>query len=191
MNLDPSLSEHDKLRTLDSILGVKVASEKVALGTTSVSSAEAKPYWRLLNLQAIIKDTYGDHIEAEKIYREFLKLDDPKRKLGIYGCLAHSVQKQGRLREAREYAVESLNYIRGYEELGNDSPQGLGTLRLLMEITAQQGRFAEAWKLYAEGVELVGGMTQGRFGKYQGEEKDAMDEVKLTIEALEKKGTEA
>ena len=185
MKLDPTLPHNDKLKSLDPIVAARVVTEKEALGSTPTTSPEAKQYRNFLYLHATVKELYGDYLGAEVLFREFLEWSEPEN-LADYGALAHNLMNQGRLGEAEGYARISLNQICEHAGLGTDSPQALGSLRMLMEIYAKGSRFDEAWKLHGEGVELVDGMTRGRFGKYKGEEQEALDELKDTIAKLER-----
>lgn len=107
---------------------------------------------------------------------------------GLQGGLAIALKEQGNYEEAEEYTKVSLKYIQNHEMLGTHSPQALGSMRMLMEIYALQGKFGVAWKMYEEGVVVVDEMVGGKFGKYQGEEKEALDEMKVLIESKEKEG---
>lgn len=185
--LDASLPEIEKLKALDEILVSHVADEKAKLDGTPLSSPEAKRYRSLLLLQANAKQYYGAHAEAEKVQRDLIEISTGQATItGLQGGLALSLKEQGKYSEAEEYAKVSLKDIQGHEMLGTHSPQALGSMRMLMEIYAGQGKFVEAWKIYEEGVVVVDEMGKGKFGKYQGEEKEALEEMKVLVERKEK-----
>lgn len=190
MKLEASLSDPEKLRALDQILTTKVADEKAKFDTTSLSSPEAKRYRSLLLLQANTKHYYGVHAQAEKIQRHLIEISAGAATItGLQGGLAISLKEQGKYEEAEEYAKISLKDIHEHEMLGIHSPQALGSMRMLMGLYALQGNFGDAWKMYEQGVIVVEEMGKGKFGKYQGEEKEALDEMKVLIESKQKEST--
>jgi len=177
-------SEETKLKALDSIVTAKVASKQAALGSTPLESPDAKPYKQALHALAAIKSAEGQYDEVEKIQLSLLEVPDAKTKLSAVYALAGNAEKEGRLSEAEAYANQSLPMVT--EILGDDSPQKIGMMRLMMQIYARQGRYEESWKLYHKATDVVGRMGQGKYGKYQGEEIEALVDAKVMIETSEK-----
>ena len=85
--------------------------------------------------------------------------------------LARVKLQRGQYNEAEELAKETLPWMQNHEILGKDSPQALGTHRIILQALAKQGRTDEARAMADATKALIDGMNNGRYSKYQEEEK--------------------
>lgn len=129
--------------------------------------------------------------EAKGVYEEVLGLyagldGDPEDDLRRNYGLAHVNFCMGNYIEAEKLYLQALPYLKA-EPLGVDSPQYLGAWRAIVEAVARQGgRWDDVRRLLDEGVELVRGMRGGEWWRFEGEEMEAMEEVRGVAEGLEK-----
>lgn len=132
-----------------------------------------------------------DYAEAEAACHQLIAASsarDGKPDVGALQTLAWATEARGQYGDALNYCEQTLPLLKAHEMLGPESPQVLGTMRLEMQALGKAGRVKEALEMNAQGYEVIERMKGGRFGKYYGEEIEAMDELKKVLQDAEKEG---
>lgn len=91
--------------------------------------------------------------------------------------LARVKLQRGQYGEAEALAKETLPWMEKHEVLGKDSPQALGTHRIILQAVAKQGRADEARAIADATKALIGGMGAGRYSKYAEEEEQELEKT--------------
>lgn len=102
---------------------------------------------------------------------------DGKRNMSGVNMMVGFMMDQKRYHEAEILAREVLPWLQGHAMLGKDSPQALGCLRRLVECIWEQGQVEEAEEMLDEYRGLVERMGEGKFGKYQDDERESLREL--------------
>lgn len=107
---------------------------------------------------------------------------NPGARLSATHNLSRELMLNGEFAEAEIFARQvHLDLV---ERLGLDSPQALGSQRVIIEAVSCQNRTEEAKRLLDEGIQIVGGMAGGRWAVYQQDELEAMEEVRMKLAEL-------
>lgn len=93
--------------------------------------------------------------------------------------------KNGDFAGAEKVAREVLPWMQSHEKLGVDSPQAFGTTRTIIEAAWRQGgmKKEEARWLIEETSALIEGMGADKFGKYQDDERQMLQDLTDKLEA--------
>lgn len=91
--------------------------------------------------------------------------------------LARVKLQRGQYSEAEALAKETLPWMEKHEALGKDSPQALGTHRIILQAVAKQGRTDEARAIADTAKALIGGMGTGRYPKHEEEESQELEKT--------------
>lgn len=106
----------------------------------------------------------------------------PGARLSATHNLSRELMLNGEFAEAEEVARRAHPDL--VERLGLDSPQALGSQRVIIEAVGCQYKTEEAKKLLDEGFQIVGKMAGGRWAVHQQDELEAMEEVKMKLAGL-------
>ena len=185
MNLNPTLPTSGKITLLEGIFKNKIAAIQTGVDDPAKLNDDAwKKFKQCYYCLECLESSCGNFEKSLQFSQ--LIVDATKRRapnkpdFGLYNN-AYTLKRLGRNAEAEAAAREILPAMRDSEVLGPDSPQVLGTLRLLMEVIAKQGREQEAMDLNKEGWSTIELLKKGKFAKYESEEIEAMQEVKDDI----------
>lgn len=167
-NLDPSLSNPEKLDLLEKTLIQKLPLvDNDYTSTQSLNSA----------LFHIYRGT-GDLEKQEKVLLQLVGNPSPNGPdLPALQNLAALYEDKGEHAKAEKLARETLPLLQGHPVLGKDSPQSLGSLRILINALWKQGKTEEAEQVIQEARSSIDNLEGGQFAAYQQEEKDALDKV--------------
>jgi tetratricopeptide (TPR) repeat protein len=183
MPLDASLSKADKIALLSSIISTHIS----ALGNPeNLDESDWAKYGRLQFCLAICCRESGDLNQALEVLRHtqaVTKKRNPEQPeiASLDNNIAWTLKLLGRNAEAEDAAREALPPMRERKDLGPDSPQVLGLMRLLVEVVAKQGREEEAGEIVKETRDVIELLRKGRFAKYEREEIQALEEVERQI----------
>lgn len=101
-----------------------------------------------------------------------------------HNILAHLREHQGPVRQSRGVRADSSCLPgRRLEALGPESPPVTGVMHGLVKGVWKQRWYQKASVLADEMRKNIAGMGEGRFGKYQAEEKGTLDAVMTELEA--------
>lgn len=118
----------------------------------------------------------GDYEAEEKIIRnlyesEPVQPDGTKNMSALHG-LSGLLEETGRYVEAEATARKVLPWLQGHAHLGTaDSPQALGSMRVLVKSIWMQARYAEAEEWIERCRLSIEKMGTGMFAKYQEDER--------------------
>lgn len=177
------LSNDEKLEYLYSILQNTLKDEEAK---AAPSSLDKKDYnkWQALNMGiSTILYFQGRYEETEVIMRAMYNngLDGTKNRSALHS-LGGILEKLGRYEEAERSAKEILPWLQEHGTLGWDSPQALGSMRIIFRSVWKQGRYEEAEEWIKKCREMVERLGEGKFAKYQASESKQVDEDVAALE---------
>lgn len=188
--LDASLPKDQKIRLLRTLLEEKLAASESATDPKSMSEEEFKRNrtirYAIASTYAEAKDWKSAHDVCKDMSTVYEARNEGRPDVGAMNMQAWTAEKIGEYSLADAYCIASLPHLAANEQLGPDSPQVLGTMRLRMLVLGKVGRVMEAKALNARGYEVIENMRAGRFAKYADEEVDAMDEIRGKLEEAER-----
>ncbi|CAN8104249.1 unnamed protein product [Discula destructiva] len=184
ITFDATLSEADRLQFLLSELQSRLNTRKTAAAPESLHVADPVAWRRLLlGIETMQKFLGLTEDEAETIHT-MLSTTEGDARVPWQTMLAGLEIRNGNFAEAEMLAREALPWMQTRASLGLDSPQALGTTRLLIEsLWKQEGKQQEARSLIEETSALIEGMTGSKFVKYQDEERQMLYDLKIKMEA--------
>lgn len=172
-----SKSTDEKLRFLLQLLDQKLETAEVAAASAPNGLRQTDwPLWvnitaAIFELQQTLNMPEAD-VTLDKLVSN--GKDGGKNYAFVYQ-LARVKLQRGQYGEAEELARETLPWMQSHEALGKDSPQALGTHRIILQAIAKQGRTDEARVMADATKALIDGMGNGRYSKYQEEEKEELE----------------
>ncbi|KAF2434222.1 hypothetical protein EJ08DRAFT_730916 [Tothia fuscella] len=187
----------EKLELLNSILQQKLERYNFS-DPINLSKKDFETLFNISFAISFLAHELKHHDTADALFRESIRIWESRQHqhphsqltpreqncpvdIGALNGLAGSAYEQGHYTEAEKLIEKALPVLRKHPTLGEDAPPVLGTMRLLMHVLGKEGRFEEALELNRTGMELIEGMEGGKFGKYQGEEREEMERVKGVI----------
>lgn len=178
MSLDPSVSQDEKVYLLRKILAETLAAKERNAAPLPLQQIDHRA-WRGLKGSISSMDNFvGDHSHDEELAREFYENGPNGTKdMSALIMLAHIQLRAGKLSDAEATAKQVLPWIQDHEKLGPDSPQALGSMRLLVTCIWQQGRQAEAESWVEKCKESIERLGRSQFAKYYEEEKEELESV--------------
>lgn len=184
MNFDATLPSTEKLRYLRGILKKKLAEKEKEAAPVTLHDSDYKS-WNALKL-AIggLEDLLGNLEEAVKITRErYENGPDGTKDMAALSDLGGRTERLGDYPEAEKIALEALAWIQSIPPLGPNSPQALGSMRVLVKSTWKQGKYDDAKEWIQKCRSSIDELAKGRFAKYEAEERKQIDD---DVEELEK-----
>ncbi|KAE8356757.1 hypothetical protein BDV28DRAFT_65237 [Aspergillus coremiiformis] len=178
LNAEPTLSNPAKLELLEKTLSQKLLSLE---NTVKPSSLHEKDYatWQSLNsaLFHVHRGT-GDVEKQEKILLELVNHPGPSgQDLPALQNLARLYEEKNEYAKAEKLARETLPLLQAHPVLGKDSPQSLGSLRILIKALWKQGKTGEAENLIQEANGSIEKLAGTQFSAYQQEEKEVLSKI--------------
>ncbi|KAJ4389612.1 hypothetical protein N0V93_007083 [Gnomoniopsis smithogilvyi] len=187
MNLDASahLIKDKKLSLLLHLLQSKYEARKAEVAPSPLYETAWEDWQRLMVGFIHLQDLSGLGEEQQNSLELLMKHGrDGKRNLVGVNMMASFKMDQGKYDDAELLVREALPWLQEHEMLGRDSPQALGCMRRLIECLWKQGKIDEADKVLGEYRTLVTDMGNGKFEKYQDEEKEEMETLLPKAPAL-------
>ncbi|KAE8312999.1 major facilitator superfamily domain-containing protein [Aspergillus transmontanensis] len=178
INLDPTTPNATKLTILEQALTQKLQSLENAAKPTPLYEKD-HPTWQSLKSALFhINRGTGDVEKQESLLLEQVNHPGPKGKdLAALQNLAGLYAEKGEYEKAERLARETVPALREHPVLGRDSPQVLGSLRILIKALAGQGKIGEAEGVIGEAEESIENLAGGQFEEHQQEERDALEKV--------------
>ncbi|KAK3377103.1 hypothetical protein B0T24DRAFT_620462 [Lasiosphaeria ovina] len=132
---------------------------------------------------ASIQSELGRLDAAETTIRAMAAARRDKTNLSPLHMLADHLVKIRKFAEAEAMERPVVQWMDAHPRLGKDSPQALSARRVLVRALWGIGgeRCAEAQVLVGEVREIVAGMGEGRFGVYQQEERELVEELVVAL----------
>jgi hypothetical protein len=182
MNLDDTLDKDQKLHLLLRLLQEKLAAREAQVSPQPLRMVDYSEWQRLMiGIETMQK--FLDLPEEEDTLRIIMESGkDGNRNMSGVNMMAAFKEKHGLYMEAETLAREVLPFMQGHEMLGPDSPQAFGTIRTLIRTIWKQGRGEEARDLLKTTSDLIEKMGDGKFRKYQAEERDMLQGVVAELE---------
>ena len=184
MSLDASLPLEEKMRLLRDILSSTLATKDNDTYPALLRDVDYRSWDGLKSALSAMDCYIGDYDAGEKCLREIYE-NGPNgtKNMSALHQLSWVLEEAGKHAEAEAAAREVLPWVQGLPMLGNDSPQALGCMRVLVQSIWKQGRYAEA----REWVEMCNAAIErlaiGKFAKYEDEERKQLDEDVKALEA--------
>ncbi|KAL4861733.1 hypothetical protein BDV12DRAFT_179821 [Aspergillus spectabilis] len=176
--LDPSATTTNKLDALQTALTAKLSSLPSNLHETDYD------LWKSIKSSLFhIHKGLGNVDEQEKVLLESINNPGPStnsaggKDLAAIHNLAALYEEKGQYADAEANAREALSGIEAHPRLGKDTPQALGSLRVLIKALSKQGKTAEAEQYVGQARASIDNLAGTQWAKYQQEENDALDKV--------------
>ncbi|EON63811.1 hypothetical protein W97_03039 [Coniosporium apollinis CBS 100218] len=180
--LDSTLSKDGKLELLLQLLQEKLFSRDAAAAPQTLYDVDYAAWDKLLLGMCTMQGQLGQSAEAEKTIRSLVDRRKDRTNLSHLHSLSGLLAEQGKHAEAEETEMPVKLWLD--ERLGKDSPQALGSRRIIAKAMWKQGpsRQGEARELLAEVMELIGGMSGGQFAVYQAEQRETTEKMIADLE---------
>lgn len=165
--LDSSLSNDEKYELL-----MKLLEEKLEAGDGDKRLYETNyQQWDGIWLGiATMRARLG--MDDEETIRMLVERRKDKTNLSHLHNLSAVLLKKGKYAEAEEKAEKVKEWLDG--KLGRDSPQALGSRKIIAQAVWKQGRVEEAKGKFKEMEELVVGGMDGTYGVYMEEQEEIL-----------------
>jgi hypothetical protein len=179
---DDSPSKSDRLELLLRLLREKLSSEDAAAAPQTVYDVNYDAWEKLLLAIYTIQMQQDRHADTEQTIRTLVERRKDKSNLSHFHSLSGLLCNQGRYTEAEETEISVKRWLDEY--LGKDSPQALGSRRIIAQSVWKQGpsRRAEAKELFSEVIELINGMDGGNYAVYQAQEMEVTEKLIMDLE---------
>ncbi|KUI58285.1 hypothetical protein VP1G_05622 [Cytospora mali] len=177
----------DRLQVLLAELQSLLSAREAAVAPQALHAAQPDEWRRLLLGIQTMQKLLGLSSDEAQTIRTILATTEGDARVPWLNMLSDMDLRNGDFAEAEVLAREVLPWMQQHEKLGVDSPQALGTTRILIKAMWKQGgdKEAEARRLAAETMALIERMGQSKFGKYQDEERqmlrDLVDDLESTV----------
>lgn len=180
--LDSTLSKSGKLELLLKLLREKLSSQDAAAAPQTPYDVNYEAWDKLLLGIYTMQGQLGQSADAEKTIRMLVDRRKDKTNLSHLHSLSGLLDEQGKYAEAEETEEPVKLWLD--ERLGKDSPQALGSRRIIVRAIWKQGpsRRAEAKELFSEVMDLIGGMGGGQFAVYQAEQREITEKMVAELE---------
>ncbi|KAK5994533.1 hypothetical protein PT974_05011 [Cladobotryum mycophilum] len=184
MEFDGTLPVRDRLRHLLSLLQSTLSTREAAAAPQKLHIVEP-PVWGNLFLGiATMQKFLAMPKEEEETIRTLVETTEGRAQVSWQDMMADLSLRNGNFASAEATAREVLPVLQTHEKCGQDSPQALGTTRTLIASMWKQGgvKEDEARVLLQETFALIDGMGDGKFAKYQEEEREMLQDLKDKLE---------
>jgi hypothetical protein len=174
--IDPNSSQghRTKVEYLLQLLRDKLAKQEAA--TVPPQSLYEKDYkeWNDLWRGIYAFENQLDLPQAEDTIRMIVRKRQDQSNLSVCHILAGHLIKVGKYAEAEQIERPVCAWMDEHPSLGKDSPQSINARRIIAKALWFQGgtRRSEAEAMVAKIQALVDGMGDGKFGVYQGTERE-------------------
>lgn len=181
---DSAAPVSDKLALLLRLLQAKLAAASAAAAPRPLHEAD-HALWDSLQLAVLEMQLQQPGSEAAAEATARLRVEHrggggDSSNLSAAHALAALLVDRGQYAEAEATEAPVRDWLDG--RLGSDSPQALGSRRIIARAVWGQGRRDEARALFGEIRELIEKMGEGRFAVYQEEEREILDEAMGKLE---------
>jgi hypothetical protein len=123
----------------------------------------------------------GQRHEAEQTVRTLFDRRKDKSNMSHAHSISGLLYEQGKYSEAEELETKVKNWLD--VRLGKDSPQALGSRRIIARSIWNQGRESEARSIFSEVFSLIENMGEGEYVVYKSEQLDVTKKLLLELEA--------
>lgn len=181
-----ALPVSDRLHFLLSELHLLLSTSQASAAPQSFQTTHPDGWHRLqLGIETMERFLGLMDDEAETI-RTMLTTTRGDARFPWLNMLAALDLRTGKYAEAEDLAREVLPWMQNHEKLGPDSPQALGTTRMLIKALWRQGgdKEQDARRLAAETETLIEDMGERKFKKYQGEERQMLRDVVAELDGV-------
>jgi hypothetical protein len=182
MNLDDTLDKDQKLHLLFRLLREKLTARDAEVFPQLLHDVDYSEWQRLMIGIETMQKFLGLPEEEDTLRIIMENGKDGKRNMSGVNMMAGFKEKHGLYSEAETLAQEVLPFMQGHEILGPDSPQTFGTTRTLIRSIWKQNREEEARKLVEDTSNLIEKMGDGKFRKYQAEERNMLQNLVVELE---------
>jgi hypothetical protein len=181
--IDPNSTQDkkEKLELLLKLLHDKLAAEDAAAEPETFYDVNFDAWDQLYLGVFTVKHALG-HADAEDTLRMMIDRRKYKSNYSHQHTLSVLLFDQGKYAEAEETEIPVKDWLDG--RLGKDSPQALGSRRIIGRAIWKQGpeRRDEAKEIFAEVMDLVEGMTGGKYAVYQDEMRETTEKMARDLE---------
>ncbi|CZR66255.1 uncharacterized protein PAC_16156 [Phialocephala subalpina] len=179
MHFDETLSAPEKLSYLRRYLDSSFFRKEKEAAPTPFHDANYQLWMQFKLATSTMEYFLENYSEQEEIVREMYENGpDGSKNMSALHQLSGIMEKTRKYKEAEEMALEVLPWMQNHELLGRDAPQTLSCVRILASSVWKQKRYREGGEWMDRYGMLVGGMKDGKFGKYQEAEMKAYIEAK-------------
>ena len=176
MTFDEGLPDEGKLKLLRHILNQTLAEREAQSAPTSFHDADYHAWLTLKFALSTMERYLGNTAAEESIMREaYENGPDGKKNMSALHSLSNIMENRGKFAEAERMAREVLPFMQGHAMLGNDSPQALGSMKIITRSIWKQGRYEEGEKWIGRCREVVEAMGKGKFAKYAEDEREMVE----------------
>ncbi|RAQ50231.1 hypothetical protein AFGD_011601 [Aspergillus flavus] len=178
INNHSTLSNPAKFELLEQALTRKLLSLEESANSSSLHDTDY-PTWQRLNFALFhVLRGAGDAARQKETLLKLVHNPGPSgQDVAALQNLATLYEETGEHAQAEKLAKETLPLLRQHPALGQDSPQSLGSLRILIKALWKQGKEKEAEQVIQEASASIDRLAGGKFSDVQQEEKEALETV--------------
>lgn len=183
-------SVESRLGQLAILVEAEIAQRSKSTDTDPVPETGPSSCKAALHLLGCIYHEQNKLADAERVWRKLLEGNDPSTpNLAALSNWAGTRWQLADVRKDKQMLAEAEVYLRMLVpllqlQIGKESPQALGALRMLIPCVLRLGRREEALTLWRKGMELVKRMTEETVAEKElkEDERVAMEEVGKQID---------
>ncbi|KAI3327415.1 hypothetical protein HD806DRAFT_392927 [Xylariaceae sp. AK1471] len=180
---DSTLELQQKLELLLTLLKEQLAKKEANSAPDSLFDADYATWEKIHTAIFCMQRWLKDNVSAEATLRMLIDRRKDKSNLSLLQTLDFMRMERGEYEEVAKTEPEIIEWLNG--RLGKDSPQGLGSRRMLVEALWNLGRQEEAEVLLDETRKLAGAMADGQYAKYRDVEVEAVSKLARKLKGSE------
>ncbi|KAI1264681.1 hypothetical protein F5Y18DRAFT_389781 [Xylariaceae sp. FL1019] len=180
---DSTLEVDPKLELLLTLLREQLARKEADSAPDSLYDADYTT-WEKIHMGVFSSQrTLRDNDAAEVTVRVLIDGRKDKSNLSLLQSLDFILMDRGKYEEVEETEPKIIEWLNG--RLGNDSPQALGSRRMLAEARWYLGKEQQADELLDETKKLAESITDGQYAKYRDVEVEAVVKLAHKLHGIE------
>ncbi|KAI1366281.1 hypothetical protein F5Y08DRAFT_142136 [Xylaria arbuscula] len=182
--IDPEgkLSSREKLELLHTPLRNRLSQAEAGCAPDTLLSADYETWYKIHTAIFSAQKDLGATDAAETTVRALFENRRDKENISLLQSLHWMLLERGSYEEVVEQEPKVAEWLDG--RLGKNSPQALGSRRMMAEALWWLGRTAEAEARFGEIRELAESMHGGPYAVYRNDEVDAVESLKQRLVEL-------
>ncbi|KAH8682057.1 hypothetical protein BX600DRAFT_447697 [Xylariales sp. PMI_506] len=175
IDLDSSLDKNTKLELLLNILEEKAKNEDLVASPQTYYDVDYEGWENVWLGISTIQDLLERFDDQEMTVRMLCDRRKDKNNLSHFHSLSVILLRKQQFADAEKTEIPVLKWLE--KLLGSDSPQALGSRRIIARAVWQMGRIEEAKEMFLEVKKLIEASGNGKYALYQAEQLQTTEEM--------------
>jgi len=175
VDLNSTLDKRSKVALLENLIQERLASRDAAAAPNTLYDVDYE-YWRKIWLAKISMQVEVQDPELEQTIRMMIERNKDPSNLSYHHNLTGVLLRKGKFAEAEATEAPVPAFLDG--RLGKESPQSLGSRRMIAHAVWKQGRRSEANKLLDEVVGIIDETEEdSQYGVYKESQRELTEDL--------------